>query len=330
MIQEKNRELEAIFKNAREGLIVVDENKIIRNCNPRIVDILGCQDETELIGRPAMDFYITEEDYHTFGDCYREAILSGEIFQMEYPPFKKINGQHIWCIVCGSTLDDHVPPDQTLGTLWMIEDVTEKKALEAALEEQYLMAKDANPLTGLPGNNSIMKRIHSATDQNESVCIMYADLDYFKAYNDVYGFAKGDIVLKYTARVLEEACKTAGLKSYFIGNVGGDDFVLVFGNSHINRVNETVISMFDEGIINYYEEADATAKKLVTVDREGQMKEFPIMTISIAAVDLNDLRGLNAIEVVDVCSDLKKKAKLMRGSSFVLNHRRIYSEESNL
>ena len=54
---------------------------------------------------------------------------------------------------------------------------------------------DANPLTKLPGNTSIIGRIQDRIDRREHFALAYADLDYFKSFNDKYGFSRGDEIL---------------------------------------------------------------------------------------------------------------------------------------
>ena len=95
------------------------------------------------------------------------------------------------------------------------------RAAMLELKRLYGAALDANPRTGLPGNNSVEKRIQEAINNKENACIIYTDLDNFKAYNDKYGFACGDDVIIFTAQVLESAVRLYCLESAFIGHIGG-------------------------------------------------------------------------------------------------------------
>lgn len=60
----------------------------------------------------------------------------------------------------------------------------------------------ANPLTGLHGNIEIQTEINHHIARKEKFAVIYADLDNFKAYNDVYGFSSGDRAIKLTADIL--------------------------------------------------------------------------------------------------------------------------------
>ena len=56
-----------------------------------------------------------------------------------------------------------------------------------------------SPLTGLPGNVQIHAELKKRLERKEPFSVLYLDLDNFKAYNDVYGFLKGDQIIEFTA-----------------------------------------------------------------------------------------------------------------------------------
>lgn len=190
------------------------------------------------------------------------------------------------------------------------------------LQRLYNMALDSNPLTGLPGNNSITLRIKKALGENEDVAVIYSDLDNFKAFNDAYGFALGDDVLLFTCQVFQEVLSTLEAENSFIGHVGGDDFVMVVPSESIQETADAVIQRFDEGIISFYSEHDQENQCIESVNRQGERQTFPLMTISLAGVDLSHRRYDNYLEVNDACAYTKKIAKALEGSSFFLERRK--------
>lgn len=189
------------------------------------------------------------------------------------------------------------------------------------LERLYTLALDANPLTGLPGNNTIAKTIQSALKNNDQLCVIYTDLDNFKAFNDKYGFARGDEVLLFTCRILKKALKASDSSDSFIGHIGGDDFVLMVPSEKYDKVTEKIINGFDSGIINFYSKEDALAKRFFSMNRKGEKRIFPIMSISMAGVDISKGVYTKYLEINDVCAELKKKAKSISGSIFCLDQR---------
>lgn len=201
---------------------------------------------------------------------------------------------------------------------------THLKLLDAMkeLKHLYSLALDANPITNLPGNPSIEKRIKQAIDRKERACVIYSDLDNFKAFNDKYGFALGDDVIRFTCKTLKEAVGAVGCQDAFVGHIGGDDFVLVVGSDKARATADEIASRFDDGIAKFYSPEDVAANCIQSVNRSGVPQVFPLMSISLAGVDLSHGEYARYVEVNDACSGAKKKAKAMQGSQFFMNRRK--------
>jgi len=189
------------------------------------------------------------------------------------------------------------------------------------LKKLYTLALDSNPMTCLPGNTSIANRIENALQEKENVCVIYSDLDYFKAFNDKYGFALGDEVIMFTCQVFKDVVDEFHIKDAFIGHVGGDDFVLIVPSNLAKDIADAILRSFDEGIIQFYSTEDAEAKCIHTVNRQGEEQKFPIMSISLAGVDLSRNIYTRYVEVNDACAGSKKKSKSLPGSSFFMDRR---------
>ena len=87
-----------------------------------------------------------------------------------------------------------------------------------------------SPLTGLPGNTQIQTELKRRMLRGERFVVLYLDLDNFKAYNDVYGFLKGDEIIKFTARTILKNVSNNAKTDLFVGHIGGDDFVTILGD----------------------------------------------------------------------------------------------------
>jgi len=180
----------------------------------------------------------------------------------------------------------------------------------------------ANPLTGLPGNIEIQAEINSRIARNELFAVMYFDLDNFKAYNDVYGFASGDRAIKLTADILQDNVKLFGSSRDFIGHIGGDDFIVITEVDLADKIADAVIEDFDSKIIDLYTPQDVRRGYITTVDRLGNVIESPIISISIAIIT-NEYRKLeNPVQVSEIAAEVKKKAKSIKGSVKVKDLRR--------
>jgi len=201
-------------------------------------------------------------------------------------------------------------------------DLTELVARIKAVQRRSQAMRDVSPLTGLPGNfriaTTIDDRISTAT---EPFAIAWVDLDNFKAYNDHYGFMRGDQVIKFTAHVLLEALAELDDIDSFVGHIGGDDFVGVLDANDAEKFCKTVTRLFDEGILDFYDTADALRGAVEVVDRRGERNSFPIVSISLGVVT-NLYRAINSQwEASAVAVEMKEFAKRQLGSSYEIDRR---------
>jgi diguanylate cyclase (GGDEF)-like protein len=181
--------------------------------------------------------------------------------------------------------------------------------------------RNANPLTGLPGNIEIQRELVSRISKGEKFAVAYVDLDNFKAYNDAYSFSRGDTVLALTADILRDQVRLWGNDGDFIGHIGGDDFIFVTTPDKVERVCEEIIATFDEKIRGFYNAEDRETLCIKTTNRKGETEVFPLMSISIA-VATNQCRDLdNYLIIGDIAAELKKKLKRMSGSNYYIDRR---------
>jgi len=176
---------------------------------------------------------------------------------------------------------------------------------------------DSNPLTHLPGNSVIQNLLMQRVDEKSQFTVAYTDLDNFKAFNDKYGFQRGDEVILFTAGVLKESCDTDD----FVGHIGGDDFVIITSPAKINKITEKVVNKLDSGIVDFYDEDDRQKGYVETKNRQGGVQKFPFVSISIAVTTNAHREFANIGEIVRIVTELKKFAKQKEGSSVVFDKR---------
>jgi len=114
-----------------------------------------------------------------------------------------------------------------------------------------------SPLTGLPGNVQIHAELKKRLSKKEEFAVLYFDLDNFKAYNDVYGFLKGDEIIKFTARTILKHIHECECESSFVGHIGGDDFIAIIDNDKYEEICQDIIAEFDAKVTEYFTEEDA-------------------------------------------------------------------------
>lgn len=109
-----------------------------------------------------------------------------------------------------------------------------------------------SPLTGLPGNVQIHAELKKRLANKEPFSVLYVDLDNFKAYNDVYGFLKGDEIIKFTAEVIVSCVHKNIPEGSFVGHIGGDDFVAIVPTLQCDKVCQDIISIFDTNVLKFF------------------------------------------------------------------------------
>jgi diguanylate cyclase (GGDEF)-like protein len=180
---------------------------------------------------------------------------------------------------------------------------------------------DTNPLSKLPGNPSIQARVEREIQKGVTFAVLYLDLNNFKAYNDTYGFEAGDRVLKATANLLVKLTIQNENSEDFIGHIGGDDFIVVTDFTRAEDLARRIAAAFDEIAPSFYSKADRDRGHIVSTDRQGDIKKFPFLSISIGIVH-NKTKALHSFaQVSNLGTELKKGAKAAPKSHYILDRR---------
>jgi diguanylate cyclase (GGDEF)-like protein len=184
---------------------------------------------------------------------------------------------------------------------------------------------EINPLTRLPGNISINKQIQDRLDRGTEFALAYGDLDHFKPFNDYYGFSRGDEVIKVTGRLVLNTAKGIQPKNSFVGHIGGDDFVFIMDLNVIEEAAEEIISAFDRIIPTFYDPEDRERGSIQSLDRQGHVRRFPLITLSIG-ITHNRHRAFNHYgELTEIASGMKSHAKHHKGSCYRVDKRQDIS-----
>lgn len=184
------------------------------------------------------------------------------------------------------------------------------------------MNRRVSPLTGLPGNVQIQTEMKKRLLKKEQFAVLYLDLDNFKSYNDLYGFTKGDEIIKFTARTIARNVHNSDSESSFVGHIGGDDFIAIVSNTDYEQICKNIIKEFDEKVLDYFTKEDAQRGYVEVANRRGIMEQFPLTSISIGVVDADENRFHNTLEIGEVGAQVKHLAKTIVGSCYVIDRRK--------
>lgn len=190
------------------------------------------------------------------------------------------------------------------------------------LDRLLKMNRRISPLTGLPGNVQIHAELKKRITNKEEFSVLYLDLDNFKAYNDVYGFLKGDQIIEYTADTILKCIHQSFKENYFIGHIGGDDFIAIVPTLDVDNICQLIIANFDEGVTKFFTEEDLEKGYIEVANRKGIIEQFPLTSISIGVVEADVGRFANMLEIGEVGAQVKHNAKSVMGSSYFIDRRK--------
>jgi len=178
-----------------------------------------------------------------------------------------------------------------------------------------------NPLTGLSGNRLLREELKRHLQGTAPFALLYIDLDHFKAFNDAYGFLRGDEAIQLLSQLIQEAMGKTGAPGDFIGHIGGDDFAIVTKPDRMDDICLYLIERFGQSIPSLYDPQDVERGYLRGYDRHGVPHRYPIMTISIGVVTNEGRAFADLDELSRAATEMKQFAKRMPGSNYAVDQR---------
>jgi diguanylate cyclase (GGDEF)-like protein len=191
--------------------------------------------------------------------------------------------------------------------------VTIKDLLQKTTEIEVDNAKHQNPLSGLPGNMIVEQRLNLCLKCNMEYSVAYIDIDNFKAFNDVYGFECGDLVIKLLANILKEVIP----KENFIGHIGGDDFIVVMNGIVTEDYFDAIIEQFETNVLLFYNPIDAQNGYITTVNRRGVTEQFPLTTLTSVVVNNFSYEFRDVYEFTEFLAKKKRDTKQKKLAMFL-------------
>lgn len=186
----------------------------------------------------------------------------------------------------------------------------------------------ASPLTGLPGNHSINDEIRRRLASGQPFSLLQLDVDHFKAFNDYYGYSRGDQAIQMLARILADSAIQHGGKGAFVGHIGGDDFVVLADPDVAEPLGEIILEAFNTASLQLYDAEDRERGFVEVLNRRHVVERFPLMSLTIALVSTDRVPVSHLAELIDIAQELKAHGKGIPGSVLV-GERRRRSETSS-
>jgi diguanylate cyclase (GGDEF)-like protein len=181
--------------------------------------------------------------------------------------------------------------------------------------------RDLNPLTQLPGNVQVQEEVARSVSRGAPFALMYVDLDNFKAFNDHYGFLRGDEAIKALAMCARDATEQIAPGAHFLGHIGGDDFLVLVEPDVAEHVAKRIIDRWDEKVMELFDPEDADRGYIEVADRRSEVHRFPLTTVSIG-IATNVVRAIESHwEASEIAAEMKSYAKTDDRSSYAIDRR---------
>ncbi|PYF79971.1 diguanylate cyclase/phosphodiesterase [Marinomonas alcarazii] len=187
--------------------------------------------------------------------------------------------------------------------------------LKRITELKIQNATYSNPLTLLPGNVPIHREVSRRLLANEDFYVAYFDLNDFKPFNDFFGYSKGDAVIQLVGSLIKDIVDP---DNNFIGHIGGDDFVVIFGDPLWQQQCEHILEKFANQVKEFYSAETLEEGGVWTKNRQGEMLFHPILSLAIGVVHPNPKQCKNHHQVAELAAQAKKSAKQKGGNNIYL------------
>lgn len=191
--------------------------------------------------------------------------------------------------------------------------------LKRITELKIRNARHCNPLTLLPGNVPISREIDRLLQCTADFHVAYFDLNHFKPFNDRYGYARGDQVIRRLGSLLSHH---VGNEIDFVGHIGGDDFVVLFRSRDWQERCVQVMEAFAEQVRGFYRAEDLEAGGIRGQERNGEVALFPLLSLAVGVVHPDPYRCSSCHEIAEIAAAAKKAAKARGGNSLFLSPQR--------
>jgi len=190
----------------------------------------------------------------------------------------------------------------------------ELTARVAALLRLTAREGDRNPSSGLPGGIAIERDIESRVAAEQPFSVVYFDFDHFKPFADTFGFALADQVVRGTGAILGELAARNG---DFAAHIGGDDFLLVCAPHRAFQLARESQERFRTLICDLVAPSIAEKGSFVGLGRDGQVREFPLTSITAVIVPIEPARWRGVAHLGEWAAMGKRAAKTSGGGQII-------------
>ncbi len=305
-----------VFESSQQGIIVTNSRGIIVRANPAYCRMSGYS-EAELLGQNPRILKSGLQDASFYQELWRSLIETGR-WQGEVKNRRK-SGEHYmqWINIDAVKAKPNGKKDEEGETLFVgiASDISE------LVETRERLASLAyyDTLTGLPNRVLFHDRLRQALAQTrrgkETLALIFADLDNFKAVNDTLGHAAGDELLM----IMGERLKKCVRESDTVARLGGDEFAIILmdasGPQEMARLAGTIVeSLSAPGKVQGYEVTSGASLGITFYPNDGETPEELLKNADVAMYRAKE-RGRNNYQFFtgDMASSVAEALRIEHG-----------------
>ncbi len=199
--------------------------------------------------------------------------------------------------------------------------------LKRITDQQIRNARYANPLTMLPGNVPLHEKLEDLLKCKSDFRVAYCDLNFFKPYNDHYGYSRGDDVIVELGRILQSEINH---QQDHLFHVGGDDFVIILKSAEWAKSCQNIIQKLEAVIPAFYTDSAIEQGGIWGVNRTGEKQFFDLLSLAIGIAYPDPLFCNSFHDIAELAVDAKKQAKQQPGSHIFYCKRRRPNSNSTI
>jgi DNA-binding response OmpR family regulator len=291
------------------NILVVEDEQIIARLLKEMLLVEGYQAVTVLNGEDAVQFALRETPHLIILDLMLPGIDGYEVVRCLRIHPKSMHIPIVALSSLGETKDKvqafEVGVDDYITKPFHTDELLARIRTQLRRVQQNFLS----PLIGLPGGFQVELAIQYKLNSMEPWSMLYLDLDNFKAFNDAYGFLRGNDMIRLVGQICQRAVRQYGNSDDFVGHIGGDDFVVVTVPERAHLLCKYISARFKEESIIFYCPDDLKRGSISGVDRKGRSYLFPLVSLSIGVVN-NQMWQPHSIEEVSyLAAEAKYHAK---------------------
>ncbi len=308
--------MEKVGNHLREKILIVDDVRLHRDRTAEILARRGYSTVQAENGIRALDMVTSESPDLVILDAYMPDVDGLDVVRrLKADPFT----HHIPVLVFTGDSSTEIEIQSLQGGAdGFVRKSFDAEELVANVEALLRRSYQFNPLTKLPAAPYLHRQINARLAQNQPTAIVYADIDHFRPYNQMYGHGAGDQVLLDLSALLVETLPTQGA---FVAHLGGDDFIAVLSPATAETFAQTIVEHFRSLRDSFYSSDDLARNHILVEGRRSETRAVPLMTLSAALVT-NERRVLtNYVQVSDLLAEVMRYLKSQGGGNWARDRR---------